>query len=1269
MSKVFKAVGNAISGVVKAVGNIVSGVVKAIGKVVTAVVNFVASPFMSLFGVPDAPGASQEAERQQGVLVQRQGSNVNLPLIYGYRRAAGIVVYAETGADNNKYLWVAYAMCEGVVEGLHQLFIDDNQLPSSIVGRLNAGETVDITEGRFKDRVRLQWYPGAYYQGSPQTTGIGANSILKDSPSWKATNYYNGVAVLFARYEWKAITTQEEADNNPFSGNIPTVYADILGKRVASLTIADPSQYTWDTAPIRYSTNPAECLLDYLRRPTYGKGLVNGDIDWDSFKTAAAKCNTSVTYITGVTGPILTLNYVVDTSQTIFNNVKTMLTNFRAYLPYVQGKYKLKIEDAGNPNDITSGAATVYGTTFDKDSIVGDITYTGIDRSSKYNQVVVTYVDPDNKWSNQQVVYPESEVDRQTYITQDGGREYKGEFTFGGITNYAIAKDMARLIWYKSRFQDTCSFKMDGHGFELEPGDNIYINSTVLQFGNDPNAGAIPWRIVSIKLNNDYTFDVGCVRNPDFMYPYTRVGEIDLVLPPYIPKGASIQFPRTVRVSLGLKPPTRATATDGYGGSGSHPAPTDPTGAGGGGNGGSGNATSPNTPPTPPPVIAPLTSVIRIDSATYTVENGQIYATLEFAQPDHAQYNGTMFYFKRNISTDTYWRTYDSGQKPGANRTVSIKIGPLLSAPYSLKSRVYYTTGESSTVVGTSTLNVVANTNENPVDFSETAVSGWTLPTTPPPNPRNTFWATVSALPLLTSGQPTNPRTMQVTLQQDIAVRGINGYVAGAKIYYKSSSATYWSESSYTFAQPYVEGVAQTFTLPFTLGVPTYPSAPGTADNYDFIFRAVYIDGTQSTYQYRIMNVNVEQSSLGSYVFNPFTERLPAAQGQELATAFDFTTVANAPPGSVIDPRDMTIGLLNIQERLPSGTQQMRVFINPPNAANLPTWYGVRIYKRPVSPGANPAFTHQDITPIVAGTGGEWSFAFNWTFDQEQELVIVPLVEYNGRVEAKSAWFGSGLIHNRTTAADYPSSLNWLSRFNMVLMDTQLALNKLNAVFPQADPTVQVTVWERQQLDLGNTLTANQWYYKLTYSHQHITSFQELHIYRRSRLAQAQPSGTSQFWGVGRWEKVTVTTTAPSGTVTVNLRPSIAYTEFATYNGNPSGTPGPLINTQFTTNKPVWPFSTGQSFDEFLLVVKAGGTVSAKAILLPSIQRQPLTSRVDGLNPNRPTTVTVADYNNYTASWLRNVSEARTPVDPANLITNGAAAGANPVPVVTPTIV
>jgi hypothetical protein len=157
MSKVFKAVGNAISGVVKAVGNIITGVVNAVAQVVSSVVNFVVSPFMSLFGVPDAPGAEAEAQRQQGVLVQTQGSNVNVPVVYGYRKVGGTVVYAETGSTNNKYLWVAYVFAEGVVEGLHELFMDDNQLPASIVGRLNAGQTVDIAEGKYSGRVKLQW--------------------------------------------------------------------------------------------------------------------------------------------------------------------------------------------------------------------------------------------------------------------------------------------------------------------------------------------------------------------------------------------------------------------------------------------------------------------------------------------------------------------------------------------------------------------------------------------------------------------------------------------------------------------------------------------------------------------------------------------------------------------------------------------------------------------------------------------------------------------------------------------------------------------------------------------------------------------------------------------------------------------------------------------------------------------------------------------------------------------------------------------------------
>jgi hypothetical protein len=113
MSKAVKAVGNAVSGVVKGVVKAVTSVVKAVVDVVASVVNFVAQPFMGMLGgMPDVPSAAAEAERQQGVLLQRQGSTVNIPVVYGYRKVGGIVTFAETGSTNNQYLWVAYVFSD-----------------------------------------------------------------------------------------------------------------------------------------------------------------------------------------------------------------------------------------------------------------------------------------------------------------------------------------------------------------------------------------------------------------------------------------------------------------------------------------------------------------------------------------------------------------------------------------------------------------------------------------------------------------------------------------------------------------------------------------------------------------------------------------------------------------------------------------------------------------------------------------------------------------------------------------------------------------------------------------------------------------------------------------------------------------------------------------------------------------------------------------------------------------------------------------------------
>jgi hypothetical protein len=173
----------AVKSVVKAVVNVVKAVVKAVVDVVTSVVNFAIQAFMP--GMPGVDSAS-EAARQQGVLLQREGSDINIPVIYGHRKVGGTIAYMETGSTNNKYLWVAYILGEGQVEGLRELWIDDNPLPASIIGQLNGGATVTIAEGRYKGRVTLRFSPGVYY-ANPASSPLAAEvrgNIFSGAPSF-----------------------------------------------------------------------------------------------------------------------------------------------------------------------------------------------------------------------------------------------------------------------------------------------------------------------------------------------------------------------------------------------------------------------------------------------------------------------------------------------------------------------------------------------------------------------------------------------------------------------------------------------------------------------------------------------------------------------------------------------------------------------------------------------------------------------------------------------------------------------------------------------------------------------------------------------------------------------------------------------------------------------------------------------------------------------------------------------------------------------------
>lgn len=1306
-------VGFLIGGPVGAVIGFGVGSTKVGEKIVDSVIDFVVQPFLSALGIDNNANLA-ESQRQEGILVTRRGGGTeSIPVVYGHRKVGGIITFAETGSTNNRYLWVAYVFSEGPVEGLFELYIDDIQIASDTIGQLNAGQTVKLTTGKFADRVELRWSPGVIWN-TPSSSYLGKelkSYLFKDSPSYKESMVYNGLATLFVRYEWKEIKTQADADANPFNGSIPDASAVILGRKISSLVTSTSEGYAYDSSnqrsTERYSTNPAEILLDYLRNPRYGKGLKNSDIDWASFRTAAAKCNQQVTYTTsGTRGPIMTMNYVVDTNQKIFDNVKTLLQNFRAYMPYVQGKYKLKIEDAGNDNDITSGSAFVVAKcssspVIDPVSAVqiyeiqGDVQYQGIDRANKYNQTVVSYVDarPESKWSVQQVVFPREETDREYYAGLDGNRENKLEMTFSGITNYAMAYDFAKLLFFKSRYQETCTLTVSSHAFELEPGDNILIDSRLLAFGS------IPWRVINITYNNDYTFTLSCVRNPDWIYPYTKANEVDRYQPPYIPRGVEIYYPAQTLPNYGLIPPTRAPYIPGVVIPPSsntpdspyipgvvqppgiapinpeiiNPPPTNPTNPDGGGVGdpnGDINNDGINDNPPEPPKPRPLDDVIDFTNVTYVTKNNLIYARLTFNQPSHAMYAGLLVYYRG--SADTGYQSFEENTLAGINKPITFDLGPLgttasiATSQTAVWARVKYADNKLSERYIITQLDPSKVGGINPVEYINISAQSWLSEeeTKPSQARRDTQIAGLvgSVASMGSSGAQRTSLIFNIT--QNLSSQPVNLDIDGVKIYWKSTDDTYFRYKKFTFVN-YVPGAAATVAFDGDIGV------VDSQIYYNFILQYTYKDGTESSH------INVlrwaVQNPLGTYPFNPATETNATRNLLNLAD-YTFTTVDQAPPGTVASALDTKLGIAGVYSLIANSSTGsaygIELDLYAPAQANLTTWRGIKIRYRAVVPGTNPSLTEVIDSSVKLGAGqfgGGVRVHSLWgiKFKQVYQVIITPQVFSGGVIQDSNySLVGKGYVNieNPTSDPNYPVvDGNWRGSWNFVQQDTKTAISQGGQAFDPLVPTLDILnivynipypfTTNRGWYKVNASTVAWGRYYQLKYNGDKIPGLTKIRIYRRTyKPPYGQGSAyMSSYYQVGRWEMFEV---AHSGTgdKLINFRPPTDYTEFNKYYQTTAY--GTYFNTTSITLTPTGedagtvPIAATGEFDEFLIIPVVGTTVSTKAHRV--YFGYPVNNFQEDITlVNKPAIIEYASAANirdadFTNGYLRRLGEART---------------------------
>ena len=478
---------------------------------------------------PNAP--SQQYESAQGVLVNKSSNNENIPLVYGQRQLGIQKVFVESSGTNNNYLYLAGVLCEGNIESIDEIYVNDKlvtwsgSLTDQTVRTVNSSDSNYYKDGA--SLISVQSFFGLDNQP--------VSSLLDESTNWGSNHKLSGVAYLAFKFTW---------NQDAFTGGVPDVKVTLKGRKIydprLDSTKGGSGSHREDTSSTwAYSNNPSLCLLDYIRNSRYGKGLPNAafETNYDSFKTSANTCETQVApYTSGANINLFTTNIVLDTNEKLLENVRELLNPMRGIFTYTSGVYKLLVEGTG------SSAMTI-----DKDKIIGGIKIYGEKKNYKFNRVIGTFVNPDKNWQEDTVSFPPADDSGlpagdqySTMLAEDNGTNLEGNFDFKGITNPYTAEEMCEVLLRRSRNALGVDLMCTSEALNLSIGDIVELTYSTGGFS------AKPFRVYGLSINTDSTVNLQLIEHQDSFYSWASKTAAPVIADTTLPNPNTTQSPASV---------------------------------------------------------------------------------------------------------------------------------------------------------------------------------------------------------------------------------------------------------------------------------------------------------------------------------------------------------------------------------------------------------------------------------------------------------------------------------------------------------------------------------------------------------------------------------------------------------------------------------------------------------------------------------------------------------------------------------------------------
>ena len=391
-------------------------------------------------------GPSIDALQDPGVATRVPANPENrVPVVYGRARVKGTVFYGDISDDNQ-----SLALLVGISEG-----------PINLIGDIHwdGYRLVFDSSGNVIDAIDEDGMSNDFLNGNVQivTNATGGRSAEMEafSTRWAAgaeNRTMPDMAYAFIRVNYN----REEG----VTGITNSLTFDVQGRLVRTFD-ADGNLGTTPT----YSTNPAECLLDYMTNTRYGPGNVTTDISLNipSFAAHAAFCGTLLPHIDTSGNEVFTERYtcngVVNTRDNADDIIGDFLACSSAILAYAQGEFFL--------NTDTVGTSVM---SFDDDNIYGGVVINEEGFDIAINELEVEYISEAENHQADQVFISAPQARRN-----QNEPELNDRLILQFTNNNIEAERLGTILLNKSRNSQTITFSTDERALRLQPNDIISV--------------------------------------------------------------------------------------------------------------------------------------------------------------------------------------------------------------------------------------------------------------------------------------------------------------------------------------------------------------------------------------------------------------------------------------------------------------------------------------------------------------------------------------------------------------------------------------------------------------------------------------------------------------------------------------------------------------------------------------------------------------------------------------------------------------------------